>query len=91
MASASSQPLTVQLSGPSAEFVRAQLAAGHHSSASEVIEDLIQTFGDALPLEHLDTALLRGLNSGPGIEVAPDYWEKKRQDFVDWYQRTLTK
>jgi hypothetical protein len=34
--------------------------------------------GEIRDQDHLEELLLAGLNSGPGIEVTPEYWENKR-------------
>jgi Arc/MetJ-type ribon-helix-helix transcriptional regulator len=91
MEGTNSQPMTIQLSGSSAEFVRAQIAMGHHSSPAEVIDDLIENLGDEVLHDQLEAELLKGIHSGPAVEVTSDFWNKKRADFVDWYQRTLRK
>ncbi|MBK9383288.1 MAG: type II toxin-antitoxin system ParD family antitoxin [Planctomycetes bacterium] len=34
--------------------------------------------------ERLEALLLEGLNSGPGIEVTPEFWQRKDREHAAW-------
>jgi antitoxin ParD1/3/4 len=39
----------------------------------------------------LEALLLEGLNSGPPVEITPEYWERKQQDFMTRLAATTNK
>lgn len=46
-------------------------------------EDFPERPGEIRELDDLKALLLAGLNSGPGIEVTPQYWENKRTTLLE--------
>lgn len=49
---------------------------------ADMADNGIKTFDDLRVVaasEQLDSRLLEGLNSGPGIEATPEYWAEKKQ------------
>ena len=69
MATTSSQPLTVSLSGSVAEFVRAQVAAEGFLDASDYVNRLVSERQRQRALAPLESLLIEGLNS-PDVEAA---------------------
>jgi len=47
------------------------------------LQDLSGRHGEVRDKDHLEELLLAGLNSGPGIEVTPQYWENKRTTLLE--------
>jgi len=67
------------------EFIDAQLAENGYSTASEYIGALIREEQKRQAEEKLEALLIEGLESGPPIEVTPEFWEKKRTALLERY------
>lgn len=70
-------------------FVEAQAAREGFASPAEYVEDLVRRARDGAASgdehdEELEQLLLESLDSGPGIEVTPEYVSRKR---AEWIQR----
>ena len=62
-------------------FVETQVQQGGYSTASEYLRELIRgAQKKESAQEHLEKLLLEGINSGPGIEVTPEFWERAHQE-----------
>ncbi len=61
-------------------FVETQVRAGGYSTASEYLRELIREAKKRVAEERLEKLLLEGINSGPGIEVTPEFWERAHQE-----------
>lgn len=62
-------------------FVETQVQQGGYSTASEYLRELIRDAQKKrIADERLEKLLLEGINSGPGIEVTPEYWEERRRE-----------
>ena len=59
------------------DWVDARIKNGDYNNASDYLRDLIRN--DQKKYINLDEFLLEGLNSGAGIEMNPEFWNKKRQ------------
>ncbi len=73
-------------------FVEARAADEGFASAAEYVAELVrrdqvQVEGyDLEDPEVLERLLLEGLDSGPGIEATPEYWEKMRRELIEKYR-----
>lgn len=79
---------TVNFSLPRAmrEFVDAQIESGRYGNISEYMRELIRRDQDRTTQDRLEELLLQSLDSlesGRGIEITPEYWEKKRQELLE--------
>ena len=77
--------INVSLPEPMREWVEAQIKAGRYGNLSEYVRELIRRDQKRVAEERLEALLLEGLDSldaGKGIEITPEYWEKKRQDLI---------
>ena len=66
-------------------WVEEQVAVGGYGNTSEYIRELIRSDRKRRSEERLEALLLEGLESlgaGKGIEITPEFWEKKRQELV---------
>ena len=63
-------------------WVEAQVAAGGNGDTSEYIRELIRFDRKRKAEERLEALLLEGLDSGPPIEITPEFWERKRRELV---------
>ena len=63
-------------------WVEAQVAAGGYGNTSEYIRELIRFDRKRKAEERLESLLLEGLDSGPPIEITPEFWERKRRELV---------
>ncbi len=77
--------LTVPLPDPLRNFVEEQTASGGYTSQGEYVLALIQE-AQRREQEQLEMLLLEGLDSGPGIEVTPEYWQRKRAQLLERHQ-----
>lgn len=60
-------------------FVDQQVAQGGYGSVSEYVRELIRVARKEAAQERLETLLLEGLNSGPPVEVTPQFLEEVRR------------
>lgn len=77
--------LCISLSPAMLNWVEAQVAGGRYGSPSEYVCELIRRDQERRETEQLEHLLLQGVESlddGRGIEVTPEYWEKKRQELL---------
>lgn len=66
-------------------WIETQVAAGGYGNTSEYIRELVRLDRKHKSEERLEALLLEGLASldaGKGIEITPEFWEKKRQDLI---------
>jgi Arc/MetJ-type ribon-helix-helix transcriptional regulator len=70
-------------------WAKRQAAETGFASADEYVADLVRrerdrlVFGQAQTMQQLEALLLAGLNSGPAIEVTPDFWDERRRVLED--------
>jgi antitoxin ParD1/3/4 len=72
---------TIEISLPESlhAFVEAQVESGAYESTSAYFERLVREAQEREDAEsRLEALLLEGVNSGPGIVVTGDYWDKKK-------------
>jgi antitoxin ParD1/3/4 len=80
--------LTVSLPEALRKFVDEQVAAGGYSTAGEYVRALIQAAQqNQEEQERLEALLLEGLDSGPAIEVTPEYWTKLRAELLERHRK----
>jgi antitoxin ParD1/3/4 len=79
--------LTIRLPDSLREFVDTQVAEGGYETAGEYIQALLREAQRREAQEVLEAKLLEGLNSGPVIEVTPEYWEKKRAELLERHRK----
>jgi len=77
------ESITISLSASMKEFIDAQLGENGYSTASEYISALIREEQKRQAEDKLEALLLEGLESGPPIEVTPEFWEKKRAGLLE--------
>ncbi len=66
-------------------WIATQVAAGGYGNTSEYIRELVRLDRKRKSEERLDSLLLEGLeklDAGKGVELTPEFWEKKRQDLI---------
>jgi antitoxin ParD1/3/4 len=70
---------TINISLPEAmrEFIDQQVAQGGYSTVSEYVRQLIREAQKQAAYKKLEALLLEGLNSGEGVEVTKEWWQKK--------------
>ena len=73
---------TMNISLPDAmkAFVEEQVQQGGFSTASEYLRELIRDAQKHAAKERLEKLLLEGLDSGPGVEVTPEWWAERRRE-----------
>jgi antitoxin ParD1/3/4 len=79
--------IVVQLPETAQSFVEEQVAAGRFNSPSDFIVSLVEEARRNAARDRLEQLLIEGLDSGPGIEVTPEYWEKKKEEWTKKYGR----
>jgi len=61
-------------------FVEKQVQEGGYGTVSEYLRELIREAKKKAAMEKLEKMLLESLDSGPGIEVTPEFWEERRRE-----------
>lgn len=79
--------LHISLSEDSQAFVRAQMAGGRFSTPDEYIAALIDSARKQATIDRVDALLIEGADSGPGVEVTPEYWRRKKEELSRKYDR----
>jgi antitoxin ParD1/3/4 len=83
--------LSISLPESLRRFVDEQVAAGPFGTASEYIRALIQEAQQReAEQERLEALLIEGLDSGPGIEVTPEFWRELRAELEERYRCSTT-
>jgi antitoxin ParD1/3/4 len=78
--------LDIQIPESTEMFIHEQVLTGKFASPSEYVVDLVEQDRRRAARKELEGLLLEGLQSGPGIEVTPEYWEAKKQAFLARHQ-----
>jgi antitoxin ParD1/3/4 len=63
-------------------FIDEQVASGRFASANEFVENVLEQARKHAARERVDQLLLQGLDSGPGIEVTPEWWRNKADEWA---------
>ncbi len=71
--------LNVSLPKPLKDYIEDRVSAGGYSTPSEYVRALIREDRKRRSQQKLESMLLEGLESGPGIEVNAAYWAKKHR------------
>jgi antitoxin ParD1/3/4 len=69
--------INISLPEPMREFIDQQVAQGGYSTVSEYVRQLIREAQKQAAYKKLEALLLEGLNSGEGVEVTKEWWQKK--------------
>ena len=67
--------LNISLPEPMRNFIEDQVRAGGYSTASEYLRELVRKAQKETAKEKLEAMLLEGMDSGPAIEVTPEFWK----------------
>lgn len=63
-------------------FVEQELSSGGYITASEYFRELVRERQRHRAQEQLESLLLEGIESGPGIEATPEYWANLKAEFL---------
>lgn len=75
--------LTISLPEALRQFVDEQVAAGGYGTASAYVRSLIQVAQQkGQENDRLESLVLEGLDSGPGVEVTLEYWQELRAELL---------
>jgi antitoxin ParD1/3/4 len=71
---------TMNISLPDAmrAFIEQKVTQGGYSTASEYIRQLVRDEQKRAAKERLEELLMEGINSGPSVEITPEYWAEKK-------------
>lgn len=61
-------------------FVQRRVARSGYGSVSEYMRELIRADFKRAAQEHLEQEILRGVDSGPSVEMTPHDWQSIRQE-----------
>ncbi len=64
------------------EYVESRVEAGGFSTPSEFMRALVREDQKRQAEEKLEALLIEGLESGPPIEVTPEWWQKIRVEVL---------
>jgi Arc/MetJ-type ribon-helix-helix transcriptional regulator len=70
------QTLNIAIPDSLSDYVLRQVEEQGYGSADEYVGALIRAAQKDEFWRHLEKEFLIGLESGPGIEVTPEYWQK---------------
>ena len=76
-----SHPMTtmnISLPDSMRTFIEQKVAQGSYSTASEYIRQLVREDQKRAAQERLESLLMEGIESGPSIEITPEYWAQKK-------------
>ena len=79
--------INVSLPRQQREFVEAEAARTGCTTTSEYVRRLIHQAQRRAEQEELERKLIEGLESGPPVEVGPEYWERKRRELIERHSR----
>lgn len=73
--------LHVHLSDDARSFVDEQVASGQYSSAEAFVSSLVDDARRRAVIERVDKLLIEGLESGPGEEATPEWWQQRKEEW----------
>jgi antitoxin ParD1/3/4 len=79
--------LNISLPQSLKDYVEDQVKDSGYSTPSEYIRELLRQDQKHRVEQNLERLLLEGMNSGEPIEITPEYWEKKRRQFIERHSR----
>ena len=79
--------LHVHLSDDARSFVDEQVASGQYASAEAFVSSLVDDARRRAAKARLEKLLIEGLESGPGEEATPEYWQRRKEELTRKYQR----
>lgn len=79
--------LHVHLSDDARSFVDEQVATGQYASAEAFVSSLVDDARRRAAKARLERLLIEGLESGPGEEATPEYWQRRKEELTRKYQR----
>lgn len=82
--------MNVSLPEPMRDWIEGQIREGRYGNASEYVRELIRRDQERYQEAELDRKLLQALDSldrGKGIEITPEYWERKRRQLQERARR----
>ena len=74
--------VTVELSTDDLNYLQDELAAGRGPTTDELLARALKDYRRARGLEELDRLVQEAIDSGEPFEVTPEYWERKKQEFL---------
>lgn len=74
------ETLTITVSESLKAFVEAEVAAGHYTTADELIGTLLREAQKRKARERVDALLLEGLDSGESAPMTEQDWEDLRRN-----------
>jgi antitoxin ParD1/3/4 len=78
--------LNVSLPEELSRFIDEKVATGEYGTAGDYIRTLIRQAQERERDDaRLKALLLEGLDSGPGIEVTPEFWKELRAEAMERY------
>jgi antitoxin ParD1/3/4 len=81
--------LNISLPDQVQPFVEQQASAAGFASANEYVHHLILREQERVSQQtQIESLLLEGLESGEPIEATNDWWEQKRTQLVEQFQRS---
>lgn len=82
--------LNISLPQSLKEYVEDQVSSGGYSTPSEYLRELLRQDQKQRAEQKLEALLLVGLTSGDPIEIAPEYWERKRAQLIERHKKKMT-
>lgn len=74
--------VTVDLSADDLAYLEAELADGRAKSVDDLFARAVKDYRRARGAEELDRLVDEAIDSGEPVEITPDYWERKKQEFL---------
>lgn len=67
-------------------FVEEQVETEGYGTASEYIRELLREAKRKKEDKRIEALLIEGLDSGPAIEVTPEWWEQFKSEAIERYK-----
>lgn len=83
--------LNVSIPRSQKNWVERRVTKRGYGTVSEYVRHLIREDQKRAAQEDLEQKLLKGLDSGPGIEVTPQFWSKLKAQLVERHTKTKKK
>ncbi len=79
---------TINISVPDdmRDWVEEVVKSHGYQTTSEYFRELVRRDQRARAESRLEEMLLEGLESGDGIEITPEYWERKRKELIERFR-----
>ncbi|MDX1948219.1 MAG: hypothetical protein SFU86_22705 [Pirellulaceae bacterium] len=82
--------IQLTLSEDASQFIHEQVSSGRYQSPSAFVADLVEQARIGIPSDRLAQLVREGLESGEGVEITDEWFERRREEVQAELERRRT-